>query len=106
MSNIKLTYTPGYKECINSGVICRICGRRFDEDGSCGGGHRRDQVYYMPPDEAKPASDSKSGTQPQSDCGTCQLDGNRCSICGGCFEEGDDMCPKGHQVGQTYVLEA
>ena len=104
--NIKLTYTPGYKERVNSGVICRICGRLFDEDGNCGGGHRRDQLYYIPPEAVEPVSDSRPEAQSQPDSAICQFDGNRCSICGGCFEEGDDMCPKGHQVGQTYVLEA
>jgi|GEM_PF-6246959 hypothetical protein len=36
---------------------------------------------------------------------TCQVFGNRCSICGTFFPEGDNVCGQGHLIGEGYSVQ-
>ena len=48
---------------------------------------------------------TRPATTPVKD-GTMQVcgvfSGNHCSICGGYFGDGDDICAHGHEIGQSY----
>jgi hypothetical protein len=32
----------------------------------------------------------------------CEADGSKCTICGGFFPDGDNICTSGHQLGEQY----
>ncbi len=37
-----------------------------------------------------------------SDWLLCEAVGNRCTVCGGFFSEGEDLCSYGHSIGRSY----
>ena len=77
----------------NAGNSARCsCGRPFDEGGTCAQGHKRGQNYFVPETEKKETVTKFK----------CRKIANNCSICGLMFPEGDDICPKSHQIGVYY----
>lgn len=36
----------------------------------------------------------------------CTADGTRCSICGGAFPDGDNVCANGHILEEKYPVKA
>ena len=109
----KVSETPfeGGAPLQNSGFAnrCVIDGAHFDDGGICNYGHQQDRTYYVP--AAEHNVDLEHPQQPQTptpqalapgDMVVCQAKANRCTICGGHFSEGDDICAHGHMIGQTY----
>jgi len=96
---------PGGQKFVNSGFAnrCVICGGYFDECGTCNNGHEQGHVYYyLPEGQLKP----EKLVVPQKKEETMVLcrafNGCRCTICGGFFGDGDDICASGHEIGQQY----
>lgn len=95
---------------VNSGKgnCCEICHQQFDEAGVCASGHIQGETYYhegSSPQQAvnqttRSAAVDKSSAASRSP--VCQANGNRCTICGGYFADGDDICASGHEIGQQY----
>jgi hypothetical protein len=78
---------------------CLICGSFFDACGFCEGGHEKGMTYTLP-HGAKIWKDNPH--QPLMKL--CQVfDGCKCSICGGYFTDGENICPQGHEVGKQYI---
>ncbi len=96
---------PNGRPVVNDGFgnRCAICGNYFDERGTCNNLHQQGQTYYYQPEEQpvlRPA-EPKSAVTVMVTCHI--LNGCKCSICGGFFTEGDDVCGLGkHQAGQQY----
>lgn len=79
---------------------CILCGSFFDACGLCGNGHKKNAVYYFPAG-TKIWKDNPG--QPLTKL--CQaIDSCKCSICGGYFTDGENVCPQGHEVGKEYPI--
>jgi len=82
------------------GNRCLIDGAYFDAGGICNFGHERGRVYYQAK-EKKPAP--KPRTISKTVERVCEVfSGCRCTICGGFFADGDDICANGHMICQKY----
>lgn len=98
---------PGWKPFRNSGFgnRCVICGGYFDEGGTCNGRHEKGQVYYRQPEKKPEPEEPKTQQTREVVKKTCQVfSGCRCTICGGFFADGDDICASGHEIGRKYVV--
>ena len=92
-------------EVVNSGFgnRCVLCGSYFDECGVCNGGHEKGKTYYLPPEPE--STKTIAANTPAKIIVTCGVfNGCRCTICGGFFDDGDDICNLGrHHIGQQYA---
>ncbi len=97
---------PGGREIRNEGFgnRCVICGSHFDAGGICNYGHQQGQTYYYPPDEKPKPKETAAVKTVATKMVTCGVFNScRCTICGGFFGDGDDICASGHWIGQQYV---
>ncbi|MBU4204900.1 hypothetical protein KKE19_02770 [Patescibacteria group bacterium] len=102
MIRISIEPIPGGKAVVNSGFGNRcICGSYFDECGICNYGHEQGKTYYLSSKKAKPKM--TTATPVATEMVTCEVfDSCKCTICGGYFADGDDICAGGHQIGHQY----
>lgn len=96
---------PGGRSVLNDGFgnRCVICGSYFDEAGVCNRGHEKGKTYYYPPEEEPKSEKPVVKKQTLVTCGVCSS--CHCTICGGFFADGDDICANGHQIGKQYPTE-
>lgn len=94
---------------INEGFGNRCCidGSFFDEGGICSHGHQRGEVYSKQIPKKDSGTVKKETVQHHAEDKNhiiCEaLSGVRCNICGGIFDEADDICGLGgHQIGVRY----
>ncbi len=106
MHDVSFTPIPGGRKFLNDGFgnRCTIDGSCFDEGGYCSHGHEHGAIYYRPAEEPK-AKEAPAAPEPKKTATvTCGVFSScRCTICGGFFADGDDICGLGqHEIGQQY----
>jgi len=98
---------PNGTKVVNQGFgnRCLICGQYFDECGICNYGHEQGREYYYPPREESKPKKTAMAQKETTKMVVCQVfSGCRCTICGGFFADGDDICASGHEIGQQYPV--
>ncbi len=99
----------GMVKVVNNGFgnRCVICGNHFDSEGVCSNGHFKNSEYLVSEDvirknQSQERTDKKKKVVKSE---VCQTFGNRCTICGSYFDEGDNVCANGHMLGVKYLLK-
>jgi len=106
-TQISAVSIPGWEPFRNSGFgnRCVICGSYFDEGGICNNGHQQDRVYYRLPEKKPEPEETRARQVKEAVKKICQVfSGCRCTICGGFFADGDDICAGGHEIGKKYAV--
>lgn len=105
---ISIKPIPNGLKVVNAGLgnHCLICGGCFNRIGVCNNGHIKAKVYYCLPldfDQEPKSEKSNAGQKKETEMVICQeFSGCHCSICGGYFADGDNICANGHQIGTAY----
>ena len=104
MLRVSETPVEGSRKITNGGCgnRCIICGSYFDEGGICNNRHEHGGTYYVLSEEVG-AEELSTPSVEKSQMVECQVfSGCKCTICGGFFADGDDICASGHQIGHKY----
>lgn len=87
----------------HTGAVLQLCRERNAGFGDIEEEIRKVFVKVLSAYAAFVAEQSAFPAQtPEEPAGVCQRNGNRCSLCGAFFGEGEDVCGSGHVVNQRY----